>query len=142
MSNSEKKTLTVSTTIALPVAKVWEYWTLPEHIVNWNNASDEWHTPSATNDLRVGGKFVSTMAAKNGSASFDFEGEYSQVEEHRLIEYGMVDGRKVRISFSEEDGATKLVEDFDPETTNPVEMQQAGWQSILDNFKKYAEQKG
>lgn len=132
--------VTVQTVVPLPVKKVWELWSLPEHITKWNSASDDWHTPRAENDLRTGGKFSSRMEAKDGSFGFDFGGVYDEVADYQMIRYTMGDGRKVIISFSEKDGATTIIERFDPEQTNPVEMQQAGWQSILDNFKKYAGQ--
>ena len=131
--------ITVENTIQAPVEKVWEYWTKPEHIVNWSFASDDWHTPAAENDLREGGKFSSTMAAKDGSMSFDFGGVYTKVDEHKAIEYTLGDGRTVSIIFSSEGSATKVVETFEAETQNSVEMQQFGWQAILDNFKKYTE---
>ena len=131
--------ITVEATIQAPVEKVWEYWNLPEHITKWAFASDDWHAPAASNDVRTGGKFSTTMAAKDGSFSFEFGGEYTLVKEHKLLEYTMGDGRKVSVLFSELDGATKVVETFETEDQNPVEMQQAGWQTILDNFKKYTE---
>lgn len=131
--------ITVKNTIQAPVEKVWKYWTQPEHIMNWSFASDDWHTPAAENDLREGGKFSSTMAAKDGSMSFDFGGVYTKIEEHKVIEYTLGDGRTVSIIFSEEGNATNIVETFDAETQNSVEMQQFGWQAILDNFKKYTE---
>ena len=132
-------TITIESTIQAPVGKVWKYWTLPEHIMNWSYASDDWHTPAAENDLREGGKFSSTMAAKDGSMSFDFGGVYTKVNEHKLIEYTLGDGRKVSITFCSEGNTTKVVETFDPETENAVEFQKSGWQAILDNFKKYTE---
>ena len=131
--------ITVETTIQAPVEKVWKYWTQPEHIINWSFASDDWHTPAAENDLREGGKFSSTMAAKDGSMSFDFGGVYTKVDEHKVIEYTLDDGRTVAITFSAEGDATKIVETFEAETQNAVEFQQAGWQAILNNFKKYTE---
>ena len=131
--------ITVETTIQAPVEKVWKYWTQPEHIINWSFASDDWHTPAAENDLREGGKFSSTMAAKDGSMSFDFGGVYTKVDEHKVIEYTLDDGRTVAITFSAEGGVTKIVETFEAETENAVEFQQAGWQAILNNFKKYTE---
>ena len=139
METQEKTVLTVENTINAPVDKVWEFWTRPEHITKWNNASEDWHTPRAENDLRVGGSFVARMEAKDGSMGFDFSGVYDAVEEHEYIEYTMGDGRKVSISFSGEGSSTKLVEKFDAETTHSLEMQQGGWQAILDNFKKYTE---
>ncbi len=132
--------ITVETIVNAPVAKVWTLWTEPEHIMNWNSASPDWHTPSATNDLREGGSFTSRMEAKDGSFGFDFGGTYTKVLEHEHIAYAMSDGRTVTVTFAEIGGKTFVSETFDPETENPPEMQRAGWQSILDNFKKYAEE--
>lgn len=139
METANHTPVTVETTVNLPVAKVWESWSTPEHITKWNNASPDWHSPYADNDLRIGGKFKTTMAAKDGSVSFDFEGVYTDVKAHELIEYTMGDGRKVKIIFSSEGDQTKVTETFDPENTHPVEMQRGGWQAILDNFKAYTE---
>lgn len=134
-----KPQITVETTINAPIEKIWEYWTKPEHITKWCNASDDWHAPSATNDLRVGGTFTTRMEAKDGSAGFDFGGTYTTVEEFKKIEYTMggEDGRKVSIEFIPEGEGVKIIETFEAESQNPVDMQKAGWQSILDNFKKY-----
>jgi uncharacterized protein YndB with AHSA1/START domain len=115
-------------------------WTAPEHISKWNNASEDWHTPSAENDLRINGQFKSTMAAKDGSMSFDFGGTYTNIEENKLIEYVLGDGRKVSISFTAQGDSTYISETFEAEQTNPVEMQKNGWQAILNNFKKYTEE--
>jgi uncharacterized protein YndB with AHSA1/START domain len=131
--------ITVSTIIDSPVQKVWEYWTNPNHIIHWNNASSDWHTPRAENDLRAGGKFLSRMEACDGSMGFDFEGEYLNVEPLKLIEYVLADDRKIKVYFEPDGDKTKITEVFDAETENPVKMQQAGWQAILDNFKKYVE---
>lgn len=131
--------ITVETDIGLPVSKVWGLFTNPADVMKWNHASDDWHTPQAENDFRPGGTFRYVMAAKDGSASFDFEGTYSRVEENKAIEYMMPDGRKVIIEFSESEGITHVSETFDPETTHAIEMQKAGWQSILNNFKQYCE---
>lgn len=136
LNNSQ---ITVETQINAPVAKVWQYWTEPSHIPQWCFASDDWHAPHAENDLREGGKFRTTMAAKDGSMSFDFDGVYSQVIEHQSIAYTMPDGRKVSIQFKGDDSGTHVSETFDPENTFPLEVQQSGWQAILDNFKKYVE---
>jgi uncharacterized protein YndB with AHSA1/START domain len=125
--------------VAAPVEKVWEYWSKPEHISRWNNASDDWHTPHAENDLRVGGKFVSRMESKDGSMGFDFNGVYDEVKTNELIAYTIEGGRKVNISFSSNDNETKITESFEAETENSLQLQQDGWQSILDNFKKYTE---
>jgi len=133
------KTITVETLINAPVEKVWELWTETEHIVNWNNASDDWYTSKAQNDLKVGGGFLARMEARDGSASFDFTGKYVAVEDHKFIEYILTDARNVKINFTAEENKTKIVETFEAENTHPEEMQKGGWQSILDNFKKYVE---
>ncbi|MBB5635235.1 uncharacterized protein YndB with AHSA1/START domain [Pedobacter cryoconitis] len=131
--------ITVSTTVNRPVDKVWESWNKPEHITQWSHASAEWHAPYAENDLRKDGKFKTTMAARDGSFSFDFEGVYTTVRDHELIEYIIGDGRKVKISFISEGDTTRIIEVFDAEQQNSIEMQQGGWQAILDNFKNYTE---
>ncbi|WP_144528628.1 SRPBCC family protein [Peribacillus simplex] len=134
------KKVTVETTIQAPIEKVWKYWTEPDHITKWNNPSDDWHTPFAENDLRQGGKFVSRMEAKDGSAGFDFGGIYDEVKLHEVIAYTMGDGRKVKITFKEQENEIEVIETFDAETTHPIEFQKQGWQAILNNFKKYVEQ--
>jgi uncharacterized protein YndB with AHSA1/START domain len=132
-------TITIENTIDAPVEKVWQSWTLPEHIKKWNNASDDWHTPFAENDLRVGGKFTARMEAKDGSFGFEFWGIYDEIKNHELIASTLGDGRKLRVAFSSAGKGTRVVESFEAETENPIEMQKNGWQSILDNFKKYTE---
>ncbi|MEO6314771.1 MAG: SRPBCC family protein [Chitinophagaceae bacterium] len=139
MDSKEKTIVTVQTTVNAPVSKVWEYWTTPAHIVKWNTASDDWHTPHAENDLRIGGSFVARMEAKDGSIGFEFGGIYDAVRENEYIEYTLGDKRKVRITFTGKAANTELVECFDAEDTNPIELQKSGWQAILDNFKKYTE---
>ena len=139
METTAKTTITVQATINAPVKKVWELWNGPEHITKWCQASDDWHAPYADNDLKVGSEFKTTMAAKDGSFSFDFGGVYTAVEPNSLIEYKMGDGRAVSVTFIPEGDTTEVTETFDPETINPIEMQRGGWQAILDNFKKYAE---
>ncbi|MCE9586107.1 SRPBCC family protein [Candidatus Uhrbacteria bacterium] len=131
--------ITVETTVQVPVEKAWEFWTKPEHVVKWNFASDDWESTSAENDLKEGGRFKYNMAAKDGSTSFDFEGTYVSVNDQTFISYTMDDGRKVTVTFEPVDGGTHIVESFDPETENSEEMQRGGWQSILNNFKAYAE---
>ena len=121
--------------------RVWDYWTKPEHIMEWNSASPDWHTPHAQNDLRPGGSFSSRMEARDGSMGFDFGGVYDDVIPYEHISYTLGDGRKVIVTFEAEGGATRVRESFTPESENPEEFQKAGWQSILDNFKKYAESK-
>jgi uncharacterized protein YndB with AHSA1/START domain len=139
METSEKTAITIEATVNAPVEKVWNYWSEPKHITQWCQASEDWHAPYAENDLRTDGKFKTTMAAKDGSMSFDFEGVYTNVQHHKVIEYSMSDGRKVKILFTGNGNETKVTETFDPEDTNPIEMQRGGWQAILDNFKKYTE---
>ena len=134
-----KQAITVQTLVNAPLAKVWESWTEPKHITKWNQASDDWHTPYAENDVRTGGKFKSTMAAKDGSMSFDFEGVYSLVIEQERIEYAMPDGRLVKVVFQGNANETTVIETFDPESENSIELQRSGWQAILDSFKKYTE---
>ncbi|QQL48248.1 SRPBCC family protein [Mucilaginibacter ginkgonis] len=137
MENAQK--ITVEVTVNAPVDKAWKYFSEPEHIVKWSFASEDWHTPHSENDLQVGGKFKSTMAAKDGSFSFDFGGTYTEIKEHEFIAYSLDDGRTVQITFASEGDNTKLTETFDAEDQNPVDMQQGGWQAILNNFKKYVE---
>ncbi|MBK7441628.1 MAG: SRPBCC family protein [Chitinophagales bacterium] len=132
--------ITISTTIQASIEKVWDCWTLPEHIVNWNFASPDWHAPAAENDLREGGEFIFTMAARDGSVAFDFNGIYTLVEPHKLIEYRIADGRKVSVQFLPEANHVVVTETFETENENSAEMQEAGWQAILDNFKNYVEQ--
>jgi uncharacterized protein YndB with AHSA1/START domain len=134
--------ITIRTSIEAPLEKVWQLWTDPVHISQWCQASDDWHAPHAENDLRTGGKFRTVMAAKDGSFSFDFEGVYTRVKLHEIIEYDLADGRHVTIHFSKLNNGSEIVETFDPETENPPEMQQQGWQSILENFKKHVEAPG
>jgi uncharacterized protein YndB with AHSA1/START domain len=140
METANTTAITVSATVNAPIAKVWAYWNQPEHITKWCQASPDWHAPYADNDPRTGGKFKTTMAAKDGSFSFDFEGVYSEVQENKLIAYAMADGRQVKVTFEDSGNSTTVTETFDPETQNPIEMQRGGWQAILDSFKKYTEE--
>lgn len=139
METPNKPVITIEATVNAPLEKVWNYWTMPEHITKWNSASDDWHTPKAENDLRTGGKFSARMEAKDGSFGFDFWGIYDIVTTHELIEYTLGDDRKVTISFTPAEGGIKVVESFEAESTNSLELQQGGWQAILNNFKKYTE---
>src|ERR1700737_2937161 len=134
---TQVKTITVENTVKAPVEQVWQFWTLPEHITKWNSASDDWHSPFAENDLRVGGKFLARMEARDGSFGFDFGGVYDEVVTNKLIAYTLGDGRKVIITFFSKGNETRVVETFEPENTNSIEMQRGGWQAILDNFKKH-----
>lgn len=131
--------ITIENMIEAPVERVWELWTRPEHIVKWAFASEDWEAPRAENDVRVGGRFKTVMAAKDGSARFDFAGTYTAVLPRELIVYVLDDRRKVVVKFQPMGNKTKVTEAFEPEKTNPEDMQRAGWQAILDNFKKYAE---
>lgn len=132
--------ITVEAIVAAPLMTVWQSWTDPIHITGWNAASDDWYTPRATNDLQVGGKFNARMEARDGSAGFDFEGTYTLVEEGKRIEYVMADGRTVQIAFTEEGEGVRVLETFDTENENSPELQRAGWQAIMDNFKQYTEE--
>jgi len=140
METNNKTRVTVQAVIQAPVEKVWRYWSEPEHITKWNQASETWHSPKSENDLRVGGKFLTRMEAKDGSMGFDFGGVYDVVKQHEQISYTMGDGRKVDITFVNLGNETKVVEIFDAESTHSIEMQQAGWQAIMDNFKRYTEE--
>lgn len=135
----DKTKITIEALIFADVKKVWDYYTKPESITKWNFASDDWHCPSASNDMRVGGKFISRMEAKDGSFGFDFEGVYDEVVDHKKIAYTMPDGRQVITNFENLGDKTKVTTTFDAENENPIEMQRTGWQAILDNFKKNVE---
>jgi uncharacterized protein YndB with AHSA1/START domain len=133
------KTITVQSTVNADIKKVWDFWTKKEHIINWNFASDEWHCPSAHNNLAEGGDFSWRMEAKDGSMGFDYKGTYTLINAHERIEFTLDDGRQVAVTFTEEDGITKIVESFEPDANDP-ELQKLGWQAILNNFKKYTEE--
>ena len=130
--------ITVNATVLAPIDKVWRAYNTPEDIKQWNAASDDWHTTASRVDFRVGGNFSSRMEAKNGSAGFDFAGTYTKIKEHKLIEYEFGD-RMAEITFLEVPQGVEVQVTFDSEEENPVEMQRGGWQSILNNFKKYVE---
>lgn len=132
--------ITVQAHVAAPIEKVWEFWTEPAHITQWNFASPDWQCPAATNDLRVGGAFSSRMEAKDGSAGFDFGGTYTDVVPQQHIAYTMGEsGRTVEVTFTPDENGVQVVETFVAETVNPIDMQRSGWQAILDNFKTYVE---
>jgi len=137
----ERTKITVTTLVNAPVESVWNTWTNPADIIQWNTASDDWHTTKAENDLRIGGTFSYRMEAKDGSMGFDFDGVYENIKPLQHISYSLGDDRKVTIDFSAENNQTKVVETFDAEQIHSVELQRHGWQSILDNFKKVAESK-
>jgi uncharacterized protein YndB with AHSA1/START domain len=139
MTLQEKKSINLSVMVKSPIERVWELWTEPQHIMRWNNASDDWHTSRAENDLNKGGKFSYLMEAKDGSSGFEFEGNYNVITPLKVIGYTIADGRRVNITFSEQQNGTKISESFEAEGINSIEMQREGWQAILNNFKKYAE---
>lgn len=134
------ESIIVAVRISAPVEKAWRYFNDPEHVTKWNHASDDWHSPRAQNDLRPGGIFNYRMESKDGSEGFDFTGTYSEIVPLEKIAYVMLGGRKVTVTFKEEGESTVVTTTFDPETQNPPDMQRAGWQAILDNFKKHAEE--
>jgi len=134
-----KPFIKIEAIINKPIEQVWECWTKPEHITKWCFASDDWHAPSSSSDLKVGGKISTRMEAKDGSFGFDFWGTYDEIITNIKIAITMGDGRKWDTYFSIVDGNVKIVEEFEAESENPIEMQQAGWQMILNNFKKYVE---
>jgi uncharacterized protein YndB with AHSA1/START domain len=131
--------ITVVATIEADSKKVWDYYTEPQHITQWNFAIDTWHCPAASNDMRLGGKYSARMEAKDGSFGFDFEGIYSHIEQGRNFTYQFGD-RECKVEFNNIGEQTELVVSFDPEHENDLELQRGGWQSILNNFKKYTEQ--
>jgi uncharacterized protein YndB with AHSA1/START domain len=131
--------VTVAATVHADGKKVWDYYTKPGHITKWNFADPSWQCPSASNDMRVGGKYSARMEAKDGSFGFAFEAIYSEIVDGERFTYGMPDGRQVTVVLSKDGGNTEVVVTFDPEDENPIEFQKGGWQAILDNFKKYTE---
>ena len=135
----EKTKIAVEAIINAEKRIVWEYWTKPEHITHWNFAADDWQCPRAQNDLRVGGKYSARMEARDGSFGFDFEAIYDEVIDQKKMTYTMGDGRQATTRFEDLNGKTKISTTFDAENENPVEMQQQGWQAIMNNFKKYTE---
>ena len=132
------QSITVHTTVAARIEQVWAAYTTPEDIKQWNSASDDWHTPAASVDLREGGAFSSRMEARDGSMGFDFSGTYTKVETHKLIEYDFGD-RHATVEFVSQAGGVLVRVTFDAEAENPAEQQRVGWQSILDSFKRHVE---
>jgi uncharacterized protein YndB with AHSA1/START domain len=130
--------ITVETSVRAPIEKVWQAYTTPEDITQWNAASDDWHTTKSTVDLRVGGAFSSRMEAKDGSFGFDFAGTYTNVIPNRLIEYSFGD-RAATVEFTEKPEGVSVRVSFDAESTHSNEQQQAGWQAILNNFARHVE---
>jgi uncharacterized protein YndB with AHSA1/START domain len=134
--------ITVETLVKAKLNKVWDVWNNPDDIKQWNTAHESWHTTKSTVDLREGGKFLSRMEAKDGSAGFDFEATYTRIVPNKVIEYRMSDGREVNIEFVERAGGVLVKETFDAETENAPEQQRQGWQAILDNFGRHVEATG
>lgn len=132
----DKQTITIKTAVNAPIETVWKCWTEQGHIKKWNNASEDWHTTVAENDLRVGGMFLSRMEVKDGSFGFDFSGIYDEVKLYEMIAYTLGDGRKVKIIFASDEKKTEVTETFEAERTHSIEMQQAGWQAILKDIRK------
>lgn len=133
------KKIIISSLISAPIKKVWDYYTDPAHIIHWNFADPSWHCPHAENDLRVGGRYLARMEAKDNSFGFDFDANYTEVNPGRDFTYQFGD-RLATVSFMEIDGKTEVTIAFDPETENSIELQRNGWQAILNNFKKYTEE--
>jgi uncharacterized protein YndB with AHSA1/START domain len=139
METQAKNSITIEASVNAPLDKVWEIWTSPEHITKWNNATDDWHTPNAENDLQPGGKFIYRMEAKDGSFGFDFGGVHDSVKINERIASTLGDGRKMEVTFTARNNQTLIKEVFEAENVNPIDMQKMGWQSILNSFKKYME---
>lgn len=131
--------ITVEIPIDLPAAEVWKLYTTPEHVLHWNTASEDWHTVNSVIELEKGGKFAYRMEAKDGSMGFDFEGKFDEVIPEKSLSYTLLDGRKVTCELDDRDKHTVLKVTFDAEKSNSLELQEQGWQAILDNFKLYAE---
>lgn len=140
MKTANMLKITVEASVLAPLNKVWNCWTEPEHIMQWNNASDDWHSPRAENDLRPGGKFLYRMEARDGSFGFDYGGVYDEVKPQKLISYTLGDGRKVKITFESTENVTRVVETFGAESTHSAELQKNGWQAIMNSFKRHVEQ--
>ena len=137
MEQQQRVRITVETTVPVSPELAWEYWTEPRHITQWNQASEDWHTPRAENDLRVSGAFTSRMESKDGKFGFDFGGVYDAVEPHRLLASTLGDGRTVQVLFEPVPAGTRIVETFEAEGENSVELQRTGWQAILDSYRRY-----
>ncbi|CAD0002649.1 SRPBCC domain-containing protein [Flavobacterium salmonis] len=131
--------ITVQTSVNAAIEKVWEFWTIPKHIQKWNNPTDDWYTPAVENDVKDGGKFKYTMATKDGSISFDYEGIYTKVDKFLVIEYQLVGNRTGSVQFESQGDKVKITEIFEPEKTHPASEQKQFCQGVIDNFKKYTE---
>ena len=133
--------ITIKVNVAAPIEEVWQAWTSPADIQQWNAASEDWHCPIAEIDLSHGGKFSYRMEAKDGSMGFDFEGTFTKVVPYELIEFALEDERLVVVEFAESDASVTVLESFDAESANSGEQQRQGWQAILDRFARHVEAK-
>ena len=131
--------ISISTEVRAPANLVWDCYTKPEHIVNWNYASDDWHCPKAENNLIVGGEYSVYMEAKDGSFGFNLKATYTQLKMGESFVFVMSDGREVSFRITESDGLSRVDILFEAESVNPIDLQRQGWQAILNNFKRYAE---
>jgi uncharacterized protein YndB with AHSA1/START domain len=131
--------ITIDAVIVADIQKVWDYYNSPEHITKWNHASDDWHCPKAENDMKIGGTYLARMEAKDGSFGFDFKAIYDEIIPMAKVAYTLEDERKVVTTFEKQGVKTKVTTVFDAEAMNPIDMQKAGWQAILNNFKRYTE---
>ena len=129
----------VQATLAADMQKVWDYYTKPEYITKWNFASDDWHCPSASNDMKIGGKYLARMEAKDGSFGFEFSATYDSIAPGESFQYTIEDGRIVYVNFEKAGNNTLIKVEFEAESVNSIELQKGGWQAILDNFKKFTE---
>ena len=131
--------IVVNAVVGRDMDTVWSLWNSPEHIQRWMHASNDWECTKAVNNLKVGGRFSFTLAAKNKSASFDFSGTYTAVELNKVIAFALYDKRTVSVLFDAKEDGVHIIETFEMENENPEEMQRVGWQAILDSFKNYCE---
>lgn len=131
--------ITIETTVNCDIDKIWNYFTQAYHIQKWYNASEDWHTPAAENDLQAGGKFNYRMEAKDGSFGFNFTGFFTLIDINKTIAYTMDDGRKASIDFMPTENGITITETFEAEEMNGYDLQEMGWTAILNNFKNYAE---
>lgn len=130
--------ITVRSILSVNKEKAWEYYTQPQHIMNWNFADPSWHCPSAINELVVGGRYLARMEAKDGSMGFDFDATYTEVNPQESFTYAL-GNRIVTVEFKDLNDNTEVIVTFDPDKDHPSDFQKSGWQAILDNFKKYTE---
>ncbi|MBR9860209.1 activator of HSP90 ATPase [bacterium] len=137
--SSQTEPIHIQALVNANASKAWEYYTSPEHITQWNFADPSWCCPTAENDLRIGGTYKARMEAVDGSMGFDFIAVYKELDPGKRFTYVMEDGRNARVEFIPEDEQTRVTVTFDPEGENPIEMQRAGWQAILNNYKSYTE---